>query len=432
MIEYKINKFLSLKLEGDKTQIYVNGNKFPYDNRTNPLIGLMTSYHVSDILSSNGVKDLHELAHKRELDKMYEQVLRGKCKNLTPQQEFKEYCFGLQAWYDNNYDIRLLNLDLAFPLLNALVDAGDPDAKKVFKIEIVKRFTSGYITMIESILKDRLLEYFTLEEKKQLIYQFFTVIIDTHVVFLFSEEILNYLNPEDQKEIIQQSLNYNQEHYPGMVPLILREKLLKCFSPEEKKQLVQQSFSYIRKNNLNVVPHILTETIMDYLSVEEKKQLIHQIFTVKLENYPNCFPYIFREKLLDYLDSEERAQLMQINYPLIVEFVQKMSRLFYDTIQGILYYFEEIILVHFSPGELKQFIQQYFPVILKDLEKIWNYYPNMFLYFCEKRLFKRLRSDEKIQLIQQYYILILDYVHNNPNKSLYISEIELFHYVYYL
>ena len=63
--------------------------------------------------------------------------------DISPDQEFWGHCSNLQMWHEHNYDTRLLHSNLSFPLLRKLADVGDPQAMRVFKEEIAKRFESG-------------------------------------------------------------------------------------------------------------------------------------------------------------------------------------------------------------------------------------------------------------------------------------------------
>ena len=84
--------------------------------------------------------------------------------DISPEAEFWGHCSNLQAWYENDYDTRLLHRNLAFPLLKALTDAGDPLAKKVFKEEIAMRLESGYPTVVRYLVDQGYLQYLTNEE----------------------------------------------------------------------------------------------------------------------------------------------------------------------------------------------------------------------------------------------------------------------------
>ncbi len=150
-----------LKLESGITTIYIDGKqfqqcmrlvlKFPMEeahifNKINSIDEAVEVYnkHLSkgNIIQGEPVKIIKDLTH-----------------DISPETEFWGHCSNLQAWYENNYDTRLLHSNLAFPLLKKLTEAGDPIAKKVFKDEIAERFESGNNTvriylLIEGFLKE--------------------------------------------------------------------------------------------------------------------------------------------------------------------------------------------------------------------------------------------------------------------------------------
>ncbi|GAI72179.1 unnamed protein product, partial [marine sediment metagenome] len=74
------------------------------------------------------------------------------------------YCEYIKAWIDHNYDTRLLLKDDAFPILKALYEAGDNKATEVFKLEITKRFLSGYFPVITYLISEGYLKCFKFEE----------------------------------------------------------------------------------------------------------------------------------------------------------------------------------------------------------------------------------------------------------------------------
>ena len=73
---------------------------------------------------------------------------------LSPEDEFWGHCSNIQAWVENYYDTRLIHHNLAFPLLKKLTEAGDPIAKKVFKEEIVKRYKTGFPSVVKYLMEE--------------------------------------------------------------------------------------------------------------------------------------------------------------------------------------------------------------------------------------------------------------------------------------
>jgi len=159
LLEFKINKYLTLKLQNDRTNIYVNGNLF------NQCKYLLLNIPKDSVHLYDNIESIDEAAEKldRSLEGIYHNI------DITPETEFWGHCSNLQAWAENNYDTRLLHRNLAFPLLKALVEAGDPRAKKVFKEEIALRLESGYSSVVRYLVDQGYLNYLSDEELKAIL-----------------------------------------------------------------------------------------------------------------------------------------------------------------------------------------------------------------------------------------------------------------------
>jgi len=160
MNEFKINDFLILKLEEGKTNIYVNGEQFEQCKFLMLDIPLDEIYRFDEIDSIDEAADILGWRFEGQMGVKYE---------IDPETEFWGHCSNLQAWYENNYDTRLLHSNLSFPLLKKLKDVGDPLAMKVLIEEITSRFESGYPTVITCIVETYLLDCLNMEEKRMLI-----------------------------------------------------------------------------------------------------------------------------------------------------------------------------------------------------------------------------------------------------------------------
>ncbi|MFX1531332.1 MAG: hypothetical protein ACFFBC_09475 [Promethearchaeota archaeon] len=158
--KFRINKYLKLKLEHGHTNIYVGGKLFKQCKF------LLLDIPITSTSDYNEIESIDEAAEK--LDHSME---RGQPRKyyISPDIEFWGHCSNLQVWYENNYDSRILHSSLAFPLLKALVNVGDPLAKKVFKEEIALRLSSGYPSVVKHIINQGYLNNFTKEEKNTLI-----------------------------------------------------------------------------------------------------------------------------------------------------------------------------------------------------------------------------------------------------------------------
>lgn len=137
---FRVNKYIKLKLVGNRTNIYVNDQLF---NQCKYLLLDIPRTRMGDFQDIDSIDEAAE-----SLDRSMEGH-EGMYRGIPPETEFWGHCSNLQAWTENNYDTRILHRNLAFPLLQKLTEVGDPRAKKVFKQELVKRIGSGYSTVIE-------------------------------------------------------------------------------------------------------------------------------------------------------------------------------------------------------------------------------------------------------------------------------------------
>lgn len=140
---FKINKFLSLKLEKKKTNIYVNNKHFGICKH------LLIDIPRNEIESFDNINSIDELILRN----------RNSTKRMNPKTEFWGHCSNLQAWYENNYDTRLLDSYIAFPLLWKLTIVGDPLARKVFKNEVAKRIEANYLPTTRFLINQYLRDF---------------------------------------------------------------------------------------------------------------------------------------------------------------------------------------------------------------------------------------------------------------------------------
>ncbi|MFX1574224.1 MAG: Rab family GTPase [Promethearchaeota archaeon] len=153
--EFRVNDYLVLKLVNNRTNIYVGGRLF------NHCKYLLLNINPNKFKKYDEIESIDEAAEKLGdsthgigFQKHY----------ISPKTEFWGHCSNIQAWYEHNYDTRLLHRNLAFPLLEALIKAGDLMAKKVFKEEIAQRLESGYPSVVLYLINQNYLEYLTQEE----------------------------------------------------------------------------------------------------------------------------------------------------------------------------------------------------------------------------------------------------------------------------
>lgn len=132
---FKINEYITLKLENDNTHIYVNDKIFLQCKYLLLNISPEQLKEYNKIIKS--IDDVAELLDHSLEDPFLRNFI------ISPEQGFMAHCSNIQAWVECDYDTRILHSNMSFPLLKKLVEVGDIKAKKVFKEEIAKRFVEG-------------------------------------------------------------------------------------------------------------------------------------------------------------------------------------------------------------------------------------------------------------------------------------------------
>ena len=199
-MEFIINEFLSLKLENGITMIYVAEEPF------HQCKFLLLEIPVRDITSLDEIKSIDEAS--QELGRSLEPPDDfSRVDRILPETEFWGHCSNFQAWYENDYNTKLLHSNLAFPLLKKLTEAGDRLARSVFKDEIAKRYNSGIDTVRKYLEERNYLSFLTKDE--------FCSLIDANAEYevvkalerMLSVEFSNYQLDIRKGQVIKLCLN---------------------------------------------------------------------------------------------------------------------------------------------------------------------------------------------------------------------------------
>ncbi len=155
MTEFRINKFITLELEGKDTVIYVSGKRFQQ------CMYLFLVIPVDNLDQIYEIESIDEVAEEldRSINPKYSRHMR-----ISPEEEFWAHCSNIQAFYENNYNTKILHRNLAFPLLMKLYEAEDPKAIKVFKEEIAQRLSSDHENTVLFLLENNYQFFLTTEE----------------------------------------------------------------------------------------------------------------------------------------------------------------------------------------------------------------------------------------------------------------------------
>ena len=136
--EFRINQYLSVRLEDGKANIYVDGKRFIQCRQLVLNIPLIEGEDYSALQS---IDEMKEKFTKVRDGKGFEPKVSTV--HIEPEDEFWGHCSNLAAWYEHGYDIRLLHSNLSIPLLLELYKAGDESALNALQFEIAERLRTG-------------------------------------------------------------------------------------------------------------------------------------------------------------------------------------------------------------------------------------------------------------------------------------------------
>ena len=176
--------------------------------------------------------------------------------DISAETEFWGHCSNLEAWAENNYDTRLLHRNLAFPLLRRLTEVGDPQAKRVFKEEILNRVLTGYPNVIRYLsqmgyfrhLRDLDYEKVIESSNADIIENFIRVLgSNTRGVSFHIKKILQRFrelsNKAFKEKIVELLKNLDVELYKGFQ----KSRLLKDLNKNLIKELVHDPHSILKE-----------------------------------------------------------------------------------------------------------------------------------------------------------------------------------------
>lgn len=213
MIEFAVNDYITLKLEQGVTNVYVEEELYQQCSY------LLINVPIKEIRKFDDIKSIDEAT---EMLGGTQKGQEGIVYKIEPKTEFWGHCSNLQAWYEHNYDTRVLHSNLAFPLLKKLTEVGDPIAKKVFKTEIVERLESGSISVFTYLCEEGYLSYLEEDELSSLGEEFVRKLLEKFLSIDYELENLDFyelLNKagntiiEPIKDMIAEKLHNNDFIY---------------------------------------------------------------------------------------------------------------------------------------------------------------------------------------------------------------------------
>jgi hypothetical protein len=340
---FRINEYITLKLVGNRTNIYVKNQLF------NQCKYLLLNIPKRSIPALRNIESIDEAAEK--LDRSMEGH-EGRSMRISPETEFWGHCSNLQAWVENNYDTRLLHRNLAFPLLLKLAQVGDPTAKKVFREEILKRINSGVPSVIQYIINQRYLRYLKTRD------------IDNLLENVIKGK-LDYWKAKSLREVLTRFISMGSTKAREMLNELILDDL-KGASPRNFQGLINQlSFKSIPQEKIEEVYNSIEKKILEIdnseLSIHIFKKFAEIPISKALTNFKKEIFKAAEQKNVKLI-----SKLFDLNYLKDLN-SQELTKLFKSLdIESIKDSFEKIIV-------LKQFstknILNSQPLLIKTIKK---------------------------------------------------------------
>lgn len=192
MLEFRVHESIVLKLEENKTVIYVAGEEFRQCNK------LIIEIPVNKVTDFDEIQSIDEV-----VEKQWNEILEMKY-TIPPEAEFWGHCSNLQAWVENDYDTRLLHSYLSFPLLKKLAALGDLKAKKIIKEEIIERFEENYLPVILFLLLEEYPIHYFNEEERSAFLLGSNIKLRKNIKLILKEDIRNRKTESDALLILKE------------------------------------------------------------------------------------------------------------------------------------------------------------------------------------------------------------------------------------
>lgn len=192
MHEFRINEHLSLKLENNKTFIYIDNKKIIQ------CIRVFIETHDEKYQAIDSIDEVLEIQLKKMWNGSFKPLKTPI--RISPLEEFWGHCSNIQAWVENNYNTRIIDSKIGFPLLKKLADIGDNRARIRLKEEIIERLKSGHFNVIEFLVNEGFLDYFEEREELEVLYENLGINSYNYDKHILQSGFLLYLSYSQRKE----------------------------------------------------------------------------------------------------------------------------------------------------------------------------------------------------------------------------------------
>lgn len=422
MKEFKINDFLTLKLEENTTNIYVKGELFEQckflmvnipTKKTKKFDEIDSLDEVADLLrwTEDGQQGIKSLLN----DPDYLKSKEGDNYIIGPDTEFWGHCSNLQVWSENNYDTRLLHSNLSFPLLKKLTEVGDPIAKRVFKKEIVLRLKSGYPSVVNYILNEELLDNLNQEELEKLMKQNWHRSLDLTQL----KKLLEVIGPLAKKAFNEkwanQMKNFFLSYLRHLIPNHLIEQFIKIhlgtitkYLEENislsKVDLCEEKFSY---ETIFVVFSSLLEAVEEVGLIED----FFPTFLETIEKFPNGYKFFPFDYLIKKIKETGLIEEYILTILKIVDNSENKSP-YWDKIHMFSKLIDSIKNTELQKRFYPQ-IETQFLALLKTLDSNYDFHV-------------LVETAKHTGLIEDYFLALLDAIDKFPNEDKFHMFFKLF------
>ncbi len=236
--EFRINEHLTLKLIRGKTEIYIDEQPF---------------HQCKYLLLNLTQKDFKKFDHIDSIDEAFE-IYNKMDKNhekdhdlIDPESEFIGHCSNLQAWYEYDYDLRILHSSLSIPLLKKMAFLGDKKAIYRLKESIATRIASRNFNTIIFYLNEKYLKLFSNDELEVIFEEW----LEKNVDFAFMEK--------------------RRLWYP-----LLRELINRGIT-RAQKIIKKEIILYLKEDNFEVYRYLLYDNFFKLLNLEDLEEVYNLI-----------------------------------------------------------------------------------------------------------------------------------------------------------
>jgi len=263
--EFRVNDYITLRLEDGRTRIYVCGERFMHCRFL-----LIVNPHLKEGQSEiNSIDEAAELLVD-DLERDFTPDDFG----ISPEEEFWAHCSNLQVWCEHNYDPRLLHSNLSIPLLKRLGEAGDKRAFSLYKSVVAERYVSASDYLRNFYRNEGFLDGLTKDEFDSI---YLEILGDEYAAILELESLIGSRIPHENsmgstafkiRDNTIYMLNLVDCDLPDFPEAIFRLKNLRELRinycglrelPERIRELKQLKVLELRKNCLESLPESISE-----------------------------------------------------------------------------------------------------------------------------------------------------------------------------